>query len=86
MIMPGVANFEVLLDQMRQAVLDLALPHDASPSNAVLTVSGGGVTAAGAAADDPAALLARADQLLYRSKQAGRNRVLVESLGEATGL
>jgi diguanylate cyclase (GGDEF)-like protein len=85
MIAPGAANLEALLDQMRRGVLELAIPHDASPSARVLTVSGGGVVAAGAAAGDPAALLAQADLLLYRSKQGGRNRVLVETLTAEPG-
>jgi diguanylate cyclase (GGDEF)-like protein len=85
MIAPGAANLETLLDQMRRGVLELAIPHDASPSARVLTVSGGGVVAAGAAAGDPAALLAQADLLLYRSKQGGRNRVLVETLTAEPG-
>ena len=48
---------------------------DAWPLRSV-TVSLGVATASGAATVDPAALTARADLALYRSKQLGRDRVM----------
>ncbi|MGC1303834.1 MAG: diguanylate cyclase [Caulobacteraceae bacterium] len=79
LIVPAAENFELLLEQMRRAVAGLEIPHEDSSAGAILTISGGGVVAHGARAGDAAAMLARADQLLYQSKLEGRNRIRVES-------
>ena len=62
-------------ERIRAAVEALAVPHNGSPDG-LLTVSIGVSSAHGpGSANDPAALVAAADQALYRSKALGRNRV-----------
>ncbi len=76
LLLPGLSELETLLERMRQAVLDLNLPHARSRTADVVTISCGGVVAFVSQTDKPAALLGWADKLLYRAKQQGRNRVL----------
>jgi diguanylate cyclase (GGDEF)-like protein len=80
LVMPGVVDFPAVLERVRQNVLGLRIVHDASDTAGVLTISGGGVVAAAASVKRPDVLLRRADAMLYQSKRAGRNRVLVETM------
>lgn len=62
-----------LLEKVVQAVADLAIAHDASPTAPYVTVSIGAVAFNGAeTAED---LYRRADAALYDGKSSGRNRV-----------
>lgn len=65
----------LVAEQIRAACEALALPHPASPTGPVITLSLG--VAACIPSDDSSveALLSAADAALYRAKQAGRNRV-----------
>jgi len=74
-VMPGsnMQTAHLVAERMRQAVLDLAIPHATSPTTEIITVSGG-VAAANLSADVQAILTA-ADTALYRAKSAGRNCV-----------
>ena len=65
-------------ESLRAAVQALQLPHASSPVAGVVTISIG--AASGVPREDgaPAALLARADASLYRSKSEGRNRVVLD--------
>ncbi|MDT3377711.1 diguanylate cyclase domain-containing protein [Labrys portucalensis] len=85
MLLPGLHELEPLLERLRQAVLDLDLPHARSRTAEAVTISCGGVVAFVSQTDKPAALLGWADKLLYRAKQQGRNRVLVWQ-GQKEGL
>ncbi len=67
----------VLAETVRRQVEALALPHPASPSGAVITVSVGVATLVPAREDELARLFLAADQAMYTAKQAGRNRVHV---------
>lgn len=68
----------MLAERLRQAVLDLDYPHARSSTGDRVTVSiGGATTSLHAAADSLEALLAQADQMLYRAKDGGRNRCVV---------
>lgn len=60
-------------EQLRVAVANLAIPHPASPNGPHLTMSVGVAGAHPPAADGASALLATADQALYRAKDQGRN-------------
>ena len=65
-----------LAESMRQAVERLSMPHAVSPIGREVTISIG-VAVAVPAVDSPAEnLLRRADQALYRAKEAGRNCVV----------
>jgi diguanylate cyclase (GGDEF)-like protein len=66
-------------EQMRQAVIALALPHPGSAVSPSITVSIGAASRIPTSEhDDVHALVAAADAALYRSKQLGRNRVSLD--------
>jgi|GEM_PF-2848858 len=76
-ILPSTSHAGALIiaSQIRAAIEKLAIEHSYSSVSARLTVSMGVITACGhfqAAARD---IVERADQLLYRAKFAGRNRI-----------
>lgn len=78
-VLPG-ATHEVALqvaERVRQGVMDKALPHSASPTARVVTVSVGVATSASPGTDCPDAdrLVGRADRALYEAKRGTRNRV-----------
>ncbi|HYF88329.1 diguanylate cyclase [Azospirillum sp.] len=69
-----------LAEQMRTAMLGLQLPHADSTVCPWVTVSIGLATAVPADDLEPADLIRLADEMLYRAKRAGRNRVETERL------
>jgi diguanylate cyclase (GGDEF)-like protein len=63
-------------ERMRAEVEGLAIPHPGiGPPPGVVTVSGG--VACHAAGEDVGSLLERADKVLYKAKNGGRNRIEV---------
>lgn len=68
------------LERFRQAVQDLAIPHQASPTGC-LTISAGVVLWTAHASTPLAQLLAQADALLYDAKAKGRNRLRLATMG-----
>jgi len=65
---------------LAQIALNLAQPIAIDRQPILLTLSAGIATWA-SQEDNLDAVIARADQALYRAKQAGRNRVVAESAG-----
>ena len=82
LLLSGVVDFEVLLEQLRLNILFLAIAHENSAVEKVLTVSCGGIVVEASKVHDPAQLLHRADVLLYQAKKQGRNRVIVQRTAE----
>lgn len=68
----GLDGAASIAERIRDAVEGLRVEHRSSAVGPHVTVSIGGATAPPGA--DPDALLAMADQALYRSKRGGRNR------------
>jgi diguanylate cyclase (GGDEF)-like protein len=62
-------------EMMRAAVESLNIPHANSRASDRVTISVGAAAVVPQEKGDPAALIAAADQALYRAKREGRNRV-----------
>jgi two-component system chemotaxis family response regulator WspR len=60
---------------MRTAVLDLEIPHEGSTTGGVVSISIGTATMRPDVTNSTVALIAAADEALYRAKRNGRNRV-----------
>ncbi|MBN8217429.1 MAG: diguanylate cyclase [Spirochaetes bacterium] len=66
-------------ERIRRAVEGLAIPHEASATAEVVTISLGCVTLRPTGFEEAAELIALADKALYRAKRDGRNRILAVS-------
>lgn len=80
LLLPGCDDPSALLEQLRESVQELAIPHAYSPVGPVVSISLGAITTRGSEHCDPAELLAAADALLYQAKHAGRNRLIWQRL------
>ena len=73
----GPAEAATVAESFRGRIERLRMPHPSSSVGPFLTVSVGVATGVPRAGTSPSALVAAADDALYRSKDAGRNRVTV---------
>lgn len=85
LLLPETGALEAahLAAQLRDAVADLMIVHEASSVAQVLTVSVGGATLEPGSLETAPALFEAADTELYRAKQAGRHRVSWRESGAA---
>lgn len=74
----GIEDAMQLAQRMRQAVAGLHMPHATSPVAPGVTASFGVAVWLPQADDQPSELVADADAALYRAKEHGRNRVMVQ--------
>jgi len=73
---PPKEHAQTIPEQIRRAVMDLAIPHDGSTVDNVITVSVGVALSAPAAGRSLAGTIQIADEALYEAKRAGRNRLV----------
>jgi two-component system cell cycle response regulator len=73
------------MERIRTAVEEMAVTIKRNDQEIALTISAGISTFSGQARDQ-ATLIARADEALYRAKQAGKNRVCLADAGIQTNL
>lgn len=87
LLLPGVpqAGAAPIADRLRAATRALGFGALRCPHDCRVSISIGGASAVpGSEACEPAALVARADEALYRAKQAGRNRAFFADRGHDT--
>lgn len=65
-----------IAERIRSAVESLGIAHAPAAKNPYVTISAGCITVTPSLTGDPQMFLAAVDQLLYRAKQEGRNRVV----------
>lgn len=70
----------VVAQTINQAIRDLGLRHDVSPTDKVVTASIGGATCTRTTCRDLGELIKNADRALYRVKRHGRNHALIEEV------
>jgi len=75
----GAAGALQLAQKIQVAVEDCAITHEASPIGLRLTLSIGVTTITPNLQLQPSDLIAKGDQALYQAKQAGRNRIYVDT-------
>ncbi|MBI4005562.1 MAG: diguanylate cyclase, partial [Gammaproteobacteria bacterium] len=71
-----------IAEQIRTAIEDLCMPHDASQIKDIVTASFGVASLIPSRDQTPDFLIKYADKALYKAKQTGRNRVAVADLDE----
>lgn len=69
------ASAQLIAEQCRRTIHEAAIPHPRSAAAGTVTVSLGVSSIIPREGDDPRAFLDGVDKLLYRAKDAGRNRV-----------
>lgn len=67
-------------ERVRMAIENLRLPHAASETSPVVTVSVGVASCIATPARDSRTVIEAADQALYRAKHGGRNRMVLQRL------
>lgn len=78
----GLAGASAVARRILDEVDALALPHKASPTSSMVSVSMGVATLQPGEGGEASLLVRGADEQLYRAKQHGRNRYCVASPGE----
>lgn len=79
----GLEGAQAKAEDLRQAVEAMGVPHEASATSPVVTISLGVAAIAPGPEQSPEELLAAADVGLYEAKLGGRNRVCIWSMPTA---
>jgi len=79
LLLPDIASEGALkvAERVIEAIRALQIPHQASDVSNTVTISIGASTLIPTEDQEPASLIAMADEALYRAKEQGRNRVLL---------
>jgi diguanylate cyclase (GGDEF)-like protein len=72
----SLGNATEIAEQVRSAIKDIAIPHAASDTDNIVTVSFGVATVVPRRSQHSRMLVALADKALYEAKQMGRNRII----------
>ncbi|MFK8017877.1 MAG: diguanylate cyclase [Gammaproteobacteria bacterium] len=72
--------------RLQEGVRTLALPHPGLTEGALVTLSAGFATAMPVSGDNPENLIRIADEALYRAKEQGRDRIVIDRSGEEKNL
>jgi diguanylate cyclase (GGDEF)-like protein len=75
---------QLVAERVRDRIMELAIPHQRSSHGSVTASFGVASMVPGAHHSGPEALLLAADQALYRAKELGRNRVMVNTAVDGT--
>lgn len=68
-----------IAEKTRRAIIALGIPHDSSPTSTCVTASIGVVTAACGPGTTTSDIIVLADNMLYKAKSSGRNRVEIDA-------
>jgi diguanylate cyclase (GGDEF)-like protein len=81
-ILPDTAFvfLDFMAEKFRSAVEEAALPHAKSDTAPVVTISIGGITTFPHQKQSAVELMKKADELLYKAKEEGRNRACMEDM------
>lgn len=75
------SEVESFAKRVKDAIEQMDIRHDASGTHSHVTVSGGMVTGIPTSQHQADKILHQADQCLYRAKESGRNRIVIQDLG-----
>ena len=87
-ILPSTTRFDaaIVAERIRKGVFELGIPHQASTTASVVTISLGLATVTSVTdRQEISSVLVAADAMLYRAKGTGRNRVVMSETGEHDG-
>ncbi|AUM13515.1 GGDEF domain-containing protein [Ketobacter alkanivorans] len=73
-------------EKTKASVDRLQIPHQQSQVSDHVTLSGGMITGVPSHANQAETILNQADQCLYRAKESGRNRIVIQDLGDENNI
>ncbi len=77
---------DTLVEKVRTQINAQKIPHSESKVSDYVTISAGVVSGTPTIPDMSQTILHQADQCLYRAKESGRNRILIQDMGDDNNL